>query len=175
MISKETKLKGAYWIEVQKKEDERGFFGRAWCRNEFNQYQLKTDFVQHNISFNTRKGTLRGMHYQKEPFQEAKLIRCTKGSIFDVIIDLRQDSPTYKQYSCFVLSQDDHMELYIPEGFAHGFITLEDNSEVMYLMSQYYHPDAAAGIRWNDEQFNIPWPIKPLVISTRDASYPDFD
>ena len=174
MIFKETKLKGAFIIEIQKLEDERGFFGRSWCANELKAHGLKINIAQANISFSKKKGTLRGMHCQIDPFQETKLIRCTQGSIFDVIIDLRPDSPTYKQWYGVELSQDNYKMLYVPEDFAHGFITLKDNCEVTYLVTQFYTPNAEGGIRWNDKQFNIQWPLTPVVISEKDKGHPDF-
>lgn len=174
MIFKETTLKGAYVIEINKLEDERGFFGRSWCANELSEYGLKTNIAQANTSFSKTKGTLRGMHYQNDPYQETKLIRCTRGAIFDVIIDLRPQSSTFKQWFGIELTQDNYKMLYIPEDFAHGFITLEDNCEVTYLVTQFYTPGAEAGIRWNDSQFNIKWPLNPKVISDKDKIHPDF-
>lgn len=174
MIFKETKLKGAFIIEINKLQDERGFFGRSWCANEMSEYGLKTNLAQANTSFSRYKGTLRGMHFQNDPYQETKLIRCTRGSIFDVIIDLRKDSPTYKQWVGVELTQDNYRMLYVPEDFAHGFITLEDNSEVTYLVTEFYTPGAEAGIRWNDPAFNIQWPLEPSVISEKDGIHPDY-
>jgi len=174
MLFIETKLKGAYIIEPELKEDQRGFFARTWCQNEFREYNLNTSIVQCNISFNRRKGTLRGMHYQRHPYEEAKLVRCTMGAIYDVIIDLRPDSSTFRGWISVELSAENRKMLYIPEGFAHGFITLTDNSEVFYQMSQFYHPEYADGVRWDDPAFNIDWPLKVTVISEKDKSYPDF-
>lgn len=174
MIFTETKLKGAYVLEIKKLEDERGFFGRSWCANELSEYGLKTDLAQANTSFSKKKGTIRGMHYQLDPFQETKLVRCTRGAIYDVIIDLRPDSPTFKQWIGVELTQDNYKMLYVPEDFAHGFITLEDNSEVTYLVTQFYTPGAEAGIRWNDPLFNINWPVEPTVISEKDRNHPDY-
>ncbi len=170
----ETKLKGAFVIEIDWLVDERGYFGRSWCMNEMKEHGLNPNISQANVSFNIKKGTLRGMHYQVHPFQEAKLVRCTKGSIFDVIIDLRKESPTFKQWFGVELSHENHKMMYVPEDFAHGFITLEDSSEISYLMSEVYVPNAAATIRWNDPAFNIQWPFQPEVISERDRSQPDF-
>ena len=174
MIFDETKLKGAYIIEIEKLEDERGFFGRSWCANEMKEHGLNVNIRQANISFNKTKGTLRGMHYQKAPHQEAKLVRCSRGSIYDVIIDLRKDSSTFKQWIGVELSQDNYKMLYVPEDFAHGFITLEDNCEISYLMSEFYVPGAGATIRWSDPLFNIEWPLVPTVMSEKDKTQPDF-
>ena len=174
MIFTETILKGAFVIEIEQMVDERGFFGRSWCINEMREHGLSTNISQANVSYNKSKGTLRGMHYQIEPFQEAKLVRCTKGSIYDVIIDLRKDSSTYKQWIGVELSQDNYKTLYVPEDFAHGFITLEDNCEINYLMSEFYVPGAGATIRWNDPIFKIKWPFEPTVMSEKDESQPDF-
>jgi dTDP-4-dehydrorhamnose 3,5-epimerase len=174
MIFTETKLKGAFILEIKKLQDERGFFGRSWCAHEMQEHGLKADIKQANISLSLLKGTLRGMHYQNDPYQETKLVRCTKGAIFDVIIDLRRDSPTYGQWIGVELTEDNYKMLYVPEDFAHGFITLKDNCEVNYLVSQFYAPGAEAGIRYNDPQFNIHWPIEPTVISDKDRSHPDY-
>lgn len=168
----ETKLKGAFIIEINKLEDDRGFFGRTWCKNEMKEHGLDTNICQTNISFNKVRGTLRGMHYQINPYQETKIIRCTRGAIFDVIIDLREDSPTFKQWFSIELTQDNYKMLYIPRNFAHGFITLHDNCEVAYLITQFYNPDAEAGIRWNDPMFNIKWPFEPSIISEKDKLHP---
>ncbi|PSL06595.1 dTDP-4-dehydrorhamnose 3,5-epimerase [Cecembia rubra] len=174
MIFKETKLKGAFEIEIKKLEDERGFFGRSWCANEMAEYGLNSAIKQANTSFSKTKGTIRGMHFQKAPYQESKLIRCTKGAILDVIIDLRPDSPTYKEWIGVELNESNYKMLYVPEDFAHGFMTLEDNSEVTYLVSQFYTPGAEAGIRWNDPAFNIEWPMNPTVISEKDRNHPNY-
>ena len=174
MIFTETKLKGAFIIEISKIEDARGFFGRYWCKNEFANYNLNTNIVQANISVNKQKGTLRGMHFQKNPFQETKLIRCSQGAIFDVIIDLRPQSPTFKQWEGIELTQDNYKMLYIPENFAHGMITLQDNTEVTYLITQFYTPGAEGGIRWNDPAIGIHWPVSPSIITEKDKNYPDF-
>lgn len=169
-----TGLEGSYIIEIQRKEDERGFFARTFCCDEFAAQGLKPDFVQCNTSFNVKRSTLRGMHYQEAPHEEVKLVRCTQGSIYDVIIDIRKTSPTYRRYFGIELSAENRTMLYIPEGFAHGFQTLEDDSEVFYQMGERYRPEAARGIRWNDPTFNIRWPIANPFVSTRDAKYPDF-
>ena len=174
MLFRETKLPGAFVIDLQKHEDERGFFARSWCRKEFEAHGLDPRTVQCNVSFNKVKGTLRGMHYQVAPFAEAKLVRCTRGAIYDVIIDLRRESATYKQHVSEVLSSNNYKALFIPEGFAHGFQTLEDNSEVFYQMSEFYSPEHQRGLRYNDPAFGINWPTDVTVISDRDRNYEDF-
>jgi len=174
MIFKETKLKGAYLIEIEKNEDERGFFARSYCFREFEEHDLNPRVLQCNISFNAKKGTLRGMHYQASPYEEAKLVRCNSGGIYDVIIDLRRDSTTYLKHYGVRLDSENGLMLFIPEGFAHGFLTLEDNTEVFYQMSEFYAPECARGYRWNDPTFGIHWPVEVEVISDRDRSYPDF-
>lgn len=175
MIFKETSLHDAYLIQPEKIVDERGFFARSWCEKEFLDHGITPVIKQCNISYNEKKGTLRGMHYQIAPNEEEKLVRCTKGEIFDVIIDIRPDSPTYKQYKSFVLNENNHNMLFIPKGFAHGFQTMTDNTEVFYQMSNYFEPDAARGIRWDDMSFNINWPeVGQRIISEKDKLYPDF-
>lgn len=174
MIFTKTELEGAFVIELEKHEDERGFFARTFCCKEFRNYALNPKLVQCNISFNKKKGTLRGMHYQVFPHQEAKLVSCIKGVIYDVIIDLRVDSSTYCQWFAVELSAENYKMLYIPEGFAHGFQTLEDNSVVFYQMSEFYHPECARGVRWDDPAFQIRWPLSYRVMSKKDLSYPDF-
>jgi dTDP-4-dehydrorhamnose 3,5-epimerase len=164
----------AWLIDPQRFDDERGFFARTWCRRDFEQRGLETDVAQCGIAFNTRKGTLRGMHFQTPPHEEVKLVRCTMGAIYDVILDLRPNSPTYLKHQAFELSADNRHELYIPRGFAHGYLTLRDNAEVAYQMSQFYHPDAGRGVRWNDPAFAIQWPTPVNVINERDAAYPDY-
>jgi len=170
----ETALKGAFIIEPEKLEDERGFFARTWCQQEFATHRLNPRLVQCNISFNRRKGTLRGMHYQAKLHEEAKLVRCTRGAVYDVIIDLRLDSPTFKQWVAVELTADNRRMLYVPEGFAHGFQTLEDCTDIFYQMSEFYAPAYARGVRWNDPAFGIQWPLAERIISERDQSYPDF-
>lgn len=174
MIFTETRLKGAFVLELERREDDRGFFARSWCRQEFQAHNLNPVVVQCNVSFNRRRGTLRGMHYQAAPFEEAKLVRCTAGAAYDVIIDLRRDSPTYKQHVGEVLSAANHRMLYVPEGFAHGFQTLEDDTEIFYQMSQFHSPEHARGVRYNDPAFGIEWTIADPVIAERDRQYPDF-
>lgn len=175
MIFKETKLRGAYIIEIDKIEDERGFFARSWCENEFKKHRLNSNLVQCNISFNKKKGTLRGMHYQITPYEEDKLVRCTKGAIYDAIIDLRLKSKTYKQWVSVELTSENRKMLYIPKGFAHGFQTLEDNTEVFYQMSEFYNGHCARGIRWNDGKFDIKWPIHNKIISFKDENYKNYE
>jgi dTDP-4-dehydrorhamnose 3,5-epimerase len=171
MIFTETKLKGAFIIEPEKLEDDRGFFARTFCQKEFAAYGLNTNFVQCNISFNKKKGTLRGMHYQVAPHQEVKLVRCTRGAIYDAIIDLRPGSSTCKQWVAVELTATNCRMLYIPEGFAHGFQTLEDNTEVFYQMSEFYYPESARGVRWDDPELNIEWPYCLPILSDKDRSY----
>lgn len=174
MLFSETKLKGAYIIDLERREDERGFFARSWCADEFRKLGLNTRLVQCNVSFNAKKGTLRGMHYQVEPYPEAKVVRCTMGAIYDVIVDLRLDSPTFRRWVGMELSAENRRALYIPEGFAHGFQTLVDNTEVFYQMSEFFHPECARGIRWDDPVFGIEWPADDRIISGRDQEYPEF-
>jgi len=174
MIFTETKLKGAYVIELEKREDDRGFFARTFCKSEALPYGLKTDIVQANMSASKKKGTLRGMHYQLAPHAETKLIRCTKGSLFDVIIDIRPESPTYKQWFGTELTADNYKMVYVPEGFAHGFVTLEDNTEAVYLVTAAYNKESERAIRYNDPAFNITWPVDVTELSEKDTSHPDF-
>ncbi|HZW24576.1 MAG TPA: dTDP-4-dehydrorhamnose 3,5-epimerase [Gallionella sp.] len=169
-----TPLAGAWLVEPERIADERGFFARTWCREEFVAQGLNPNLVQCNISYNSLRGTLRGMHYQRPPHAEAKLVRCTRGRIYDVIVDLRSGSPTRLQWFGAELSALNRLALYVPEGFAHGFVTLEDDSEVLYQMSEPYHPECAAGVRWDEPAFAINWPIMPEVVSSRDRAYPDF-
>lgn len=174
MIFTETKLKGTYIIEPEKLEDERGFFARTWDKKTFEKKHLDSNLVQCSISHNKKKGTLRGMHYQISPFEEAKLVRCTKGKIYDVIIDLRKKSNTYLKWYSIELSENNYKMLYIPEGFAHGFQTLVDNTEVFYQMSEVFSAEHARGILWNDPLFGINWPIADPIISVKDANWPLF-
>lgn len=174
MIFTETRLPGAFIIEPERREDERGFFARTWCEREFTEHGLNTRIMQCNISFNRTTGTLRGMHYQAAPYAEAKLVRCTSGAIHDVIIDLRPGSMTFMQHVAVVLTAANRLMLYIPEGFAHGFQTLEPDTEVFYQMSEVYAPDYARGVRWDDPAFGIQWPADERTISERDRNYPDF-
>ena len=175
MIFRETPLRGAFIIEVEKREDDRGFFSRAWCKEEFEAHGLRLDVVQANINFSKRKGTLRGLHYQTRPHGEIKVVRCTKGAIYDVIIDLRPESSTYKQWIGVELRADTQAMLYVPEGFAHGYQTLEDDTEVFYPVSAYYRPEAERGVRWDDPTFGIKWPeVGERMISGKDRGWPDY-
>ncbi len=171
----ESELKGAFIVEPELLEDERGFFARTWCRKEFEQHGLNPNLVQCNISFNRQKGTLRGMHYQASPFEETKIVRCTMGAIYDVIIDLRPDSKKFMCWIAIELSAENRKMIYIPEGFAHGFQTLVDNTEVFYQMSEFYAPEYACGVRWNEPKFNIKWPDGVKIISVKDDNFKDFD
>ena len=175
MKFKETNLKGAFVIEVDKLVDDRGFFGRLWCKEEFIEHDLNTDIVQSNVSLSRKKGTLRGMHFQRSPYQETKYVRCTRGSVYDVIIDLRPDSPTFKKWFGVELTEHNYKMIYVPKNFAHGFITLEDDSEVYYLVTQFYNKEAEDGLRWNDPVFEIQWPIEVDEISDKDNMHPGFD
>jgi dTDP-4-dehydrorhamnose 3,5-epimerase len=166
-----TGLPGALVVEVEYRRDDRGFFSRTFCVDEFAAQGIELPVVQCNVSFNARRGTLRGMHYQVEPKAEIKLVRCTRGAIFDVIVDLRPDSMTYRRWFGAELSAANHRALYIPGGFAHGFQTLEDDAEVFYQMSEFYSPEHARGVRWNDPAMAIRWPLPVSAISERDAAY----
>lgn len=171
----EAPLGSAYVIEPEPYADERGFFARVWCQREFTDHGLDGRLVQCSISYNKRAGTLRGMHYQAEPWEEVKVVRCTRGAIFDAIIDLRPDSPTYKKHFSVQLTAENRWMLYVPRGFAHGFQTLEDDTEVFYQMSEFYHPECGRGVRWNDPAFGISWPATAnRILTERDATYPDF-
>ena len=174
LIFTKTKIDGPYTIDVEKITDSRGFFARAWDKNIFEKTGLNQNLVQCNISFNKKRGTIRGMHYQKQPYQEAKLIRCTKGSAYEVMIDLRENSKTYMQWESVELHSDEHKMLYVPEGFALGFQTLEDNTELFYQMSQFFMPEFSRGIKWDDESFRISWPLEITMISEKDGSYEPF-
>ena len=172
MIFTPLSLLGAYIVDIKPLTDDRGFFARSFCMNQFSDHKLRTNIAQCNISFNAKRGTLRGMHFQTPPKAEAKLVRCTRGRIHDVIIDLRPESPTYCRWEAVEMSGSDHRALYIPERFAHGFQTLEDETEVFYQMFEFYSPDHAAGVRWDDPAFGIRWPLPEPIISDRDRSYP---
>lgn len=169
-----TPLKDAFLIDLEKREDDRGFFARAYCKEEFSLKGLDPHFIQVNNSFSVRQGTLRGMHYQLEPMAETKLVRCISGSFYDVILDLRPSSPTFGRSFGAQLSAKNRLMMYVPKGFAHGFLTLEDHSEVLYLVSQSYSQQHERGIRWDDPFFKIVWPETPLVISDRDQQHPNF-
>jgi dTDP-4-dehydrorhamnose 3,5-epimerase len=172
MIFQETRLQGAFLIEMKKLADSRGFFARTFCQKEFEKHGLAADISQCNVSFNWYKATLRGMHFQVAPKEEAKLVRCIKGAIHDVIIDLRRGSPTYGEWLGFDLTGDDYRMLYVPGGFAHGYLTLVDKAEVIYQVNEFYSPDHERGIRWNDPAFSIKWPITPEIVSPKDANHP---
>ena len=174
MIFKETKLKGAYLIDLGKNKDERGFFARFFCEKEFAAHKLKLSIKQSSISYNKKKGILRGMHYQSAPHQEIKLVSCVRGAIYDVIIDLRKNSRTYLKWIAAELNSRNFTSLYIPKGFAHGFQALEDNSVVLYQMSEFYYPEYARGIRWDDVMFGIKWPLREKILSEKDRSYPQY-
>lgn len=175
MIFSETKLKGAYVIDLEKLDDKRGFFARTWDKKIFEEKGLNNNLVQCNISFNKYKGTIRGMHFQTPPYEEAKLVRCIRGSAFEVMVDLRSDSKTFNQWSGIEINSKNYRMLYAPEGFALGFQTLEDNTELFYQISQVYAPDYARGFRWDDPAFRILWPLKVSVISQRDLSFKSFE
>ena len=175
LIYTPTGLDGAWLLEPERVDDERGFFMRTWCRHEFEEHGLETQLAQCNVSWNRRRGTLRGMHYQGEPHAEAKLVRCTRGALHDVIIDVRPGSPTRGRHYGVDLTAANYRMLYIPEGLAHGFITLEDDTEIFYLMSEFYTASAARGVRWDDPTWGIRWPIEVAVISERDRNLPLVD
>jgi dTDP-4-dehydrorhamnose 3,5-epimerase len=170
----ETDLPGVVEVDIEPNIDERGFFARTWCQKEFAERGLDSRLVQCSISFNKRKGTLRGIHYQAEPMPEAKLVRCTAGAIYDVVVDLRPQSSTFKQWIGVTLAAESRHMLYVPEGCGHGFLTLENNTEVLYQISEFYYPELARGVRWNDPVFNITWPGAVEVISERDLTFPDY-
>lgn len=175
MRFQETRLPGAYVVELEQRKDDRGFFARCFCEREFAERGLPTRFPQANLSHNSRSGTLRGMHYQAAPHRESKLVRCVAGAIFDVIVDLRPDSRMRLKSFAVELSAENGRALFVPEGFAHGFLTLTDNADVFYQMGEFYQPDGSRGIRYNDPLLDIVWPSDPTTISERDATYPDFD
>jgi len=175
MIFTETKLRGAYVIEPEKLEDERGFFARTWSADEFSAKRLNSPLVQCNTSWNKRKGTVRGMHFQDPPHQEAKLVRCTAGALYDVVVDLRRESPTWGQWFGIELSRENLRMIFVPEGFAHGYQTLVDDTDVFYQVSTYYHAESARGVRWDDPTLAIEWPLPISVISQRDRMLPLID
>ena len=170
-----TPLDGAYIIELEKLEDDRGFFSRLYCSKEFNNQNLNNTFVQVNNSLSKNKGTLRGIHYQKSPMAESKLVRCISGGLYDVIVDLRANSKTYKHWFGVTLTNENRKMIFVPEGFGHAFLTLENNTEAIYFVSQYYSPKHELGLIWNDEEIGIQWPTKPLFISDKDKNNPSFD
>lgn len=169
-----TLLAGTFEIEIDTHTDERGFFARTWCAQEATAQGLCTSFAQSSISFNRLRGTIRGLHFQRAPHAESKLVRCTAGAIFDVVVDLRPESPTFRRWIALELTAANRRALYVPEGCAHGFQTLTDLTEVLYQISTEFHPGAACGVRWNDHAFNIGWPEQPSLISERDQHWPDF-
>ncbi len=175
MLFRETELPGVFIIDIEMITDERGFFARSFCRKEFRKYGLDTKVAQCNLSYNRKEGTLRGMHYQSPPHAEAKLVRCCRGAIYDVVIDLRPDSATYCKWISVELRADNHRMIYIPEGFAHGFQTLTDDTEIFYQMSSSYSPGHARGVRYNDTLFGIDWPIPNPIVSEKDSSYEDYE
>lgn len=175
MIYHKTPLKDAYLIDLDLRGDERGFFSRLFCSEEFSKHGLDKNFLQANNSYSKQKGTLRGLHYQLSPKAETKLVRCIRGSFYDVILDLRPDSPTFGKSFGEVLSAENRRMMYVPKGFAHGFLTLEEDSEVLYMVSESYSKELERGIRWNDPAFNVEWPFQPSVISEKDSSHPEFD
>jgi dTDP-4-dehydrorhamnose 3,5-epimerase len=174
MLFTETEIRGAFILDAEEIADERGFFARSWARDEFEAHGLNPHLAQCNLSYNHRKGTVRGMHWQVAPHAETKLVRCTQGGIYDVIVDLRADSPTYLRWIGVDLTAENRRALYIPEGCGHGFQTLADATEVLYMITEYYTPAAARGMRWNDPAINVTWPLDVTVISERDAHYPDW-
>jgi dTDP-4-dehydrorhamnose 3,5-epimerase len=174
MIFDETKLAGVFKIRPERKPDDRGFFARTWCQKEYADHGLDARLVQCSISYNIRKGTLRGMHYQQAPFAETKVVRCTQGAIYDVVVDLRPQSPTFREWIAAFLTAENRDMMYIPKGCAHGFLTLADATEVFYQMSEFYNAESARGVRWDDPTFKIVWPEKVEAISERDRTYPDF-
>jgi dTDP-4-dehydrorhamnose 3,5-epimerase len=174
MIFTETRVRGAYIIDVNRSADPRGSFARAWCLMEFEDHGLTARVVQVNLSSSVRKGTLRGMHYQLEPYAEAKTVSCTKGAVYDVVLDLRRDSPTYLRWAAAELTADNRRMLYVPEGCAHGHQTLEDGTELLYFMSEFYSPEHARGFRFDDPAFGIEWPLAVTSISDADRSWPDY-
>ena len=169
-----TTLTDAVLIHPEPQQDERGFFARTYCRNELAAAGLESDFVQGNMSFNRVKGTLRGLHFQRSPHEEVKVVRCIRGAIYDVIIDLRPESPSYLKWQGFELTEENGLQLYVPRGFAHGFLTLSDAAAVTYQVSAFYTPGAESGVRWDDPRFGIDWPLDVAVLSPKDAAWPDF-
>lgn len=174
MIFIATRLYGTFIVEPERAEDERGFFARTWDCDEFETQGLKHRLVQCSISFNGKRGTVRGMHYQVAPYEEARLVRCTLGAVYDVAIDLRPTSATFKQWIAVELTAENRRALYVPEGLAHGFQTLAHDTEVFYQVSEFYHPEYARGVRWDDTTFGIEWPLRPSVISSKDRSFQSF-
>jgi dTDP-4-dehydrorhamnose 3,5-epimerase len=174
MIFVETELKGAYVVDLKRIEDERGFFARAFCQNEFRANQLNANVAQINTAFSRKRGTVRGMHFQKAPWEEAKLVRCTRGAIYDVIVDLRQGSPTRGRWLGVELTEENRRMVYVPEGFAHGYQTLAEHTEIYYQTSQFYAPEFASGVRFDDPALGIVWPLPVEVISDQDRGWPAY-
>jgi dTDP-4-dehydrorhamnose 3,5-epimerase len=175
MIFTETPIAGAYLIDLEPRGDERGFFARFFCEREFGAHGLSTHFVQANNSLSARRGTLRGMHYQLAPKAETKVVRCLRGALFDIVLDLRPGSPTFGKSFGAELSADNRRMMYVPKGFGHGFVTLTDDAEALYLVDEFYSPEHERGVRWNDPRFGIQWPVAPVVMSDKDRAYRDFD
>ncbi len=175
MIFRQLELPGVFVLEPERKADSRGFFARTYCRQELEDHGLDPTVVQCNVSVNHKKGTVRGMHWQAAPYEEIKLVRCTNGAVYDVVLDLRPDSPTFLNHVGVELTRDNRNAIYIPAGCAHGFQTLEDETEVFYQMSELYYPDAARGVRWNDPSFDISWPLPISKIADKDLAFEDFD
>jgi dTDP-4-dehydrorhamnose 3,5-epimerase len=171
----ETPIAGAHVIDLEPRRDDRGFFARVWCRDEFASHGLSAEFVQCNDAFSARRGTLRGLHYQVAPHAEAKLIQCVRGAIFDVVVDLRPGSPTFRQWFGTELSAENHRMMYVPQGCAHGYLTLEDATEIVYPVTHAYRPSAERGVRWDDPQFGIAWPrAGSIIVSDKDRQWPDY-
>jgi dTDP-4-dehydrorhamnose 3,5-epimerase len=175
MIFLTTRLDGAWLIDIERKEDERGFFARTWCRKELAAQDLDAEIVQESVSYNRNRGTVRGLHFQRPPHEETKIVRCSRGAIFDMIVDLRPSSPTYLRWQGFELTAENRRALYIPKGFAHGFQSLTEDAEIAYQISAFYAPEAAGGYRYDDAAFGIAWPLPVTVISSRDLEWPAFD
>jgi len=174
MIFNETAVHGAYTIDVNRIGDERGYFGRLWCQKELNDMGLKSHICQSNVGFSPVKGTLRGLHFQRAPHAEVKIVRCTRGAVFDVVVDLREWSPTYLKWHGVELNEDNGTMLYVPEGCATGYLTLRENSEIYYHATEFYQPESAHGVRWNDPAIGIEWPAEPEVLSDNDINWPDY-
>ncbi len=174
MRFRETKIQGAFVIDIEEKRDERGFFARSWCQKEFEARGLNSRIVQCNIGFSSKRGTVRGIHFQQAPHADAKVVRCSRGAIYDVIVDVRPKSETYGEWSAVELTADNHTMIYIPEGVGHGYQTLCDDTEILYQTSEFYYLEVAAGIRYDDQAFNVNWPLDVSVISEADRTWPDF-
>ncbi len=172
MKFRKTPLSGVIVVDLDRHEDDRGFFARSFCEKEFSEQGIASRFVQCNVSFNKRKGTLRGMHYQAAPHEEDKLVRCTMGAVHDIVVDIRPGSPTYLKHFAIELSASNRTALFVPRGFAHGFQVLKDESEVFYQMSEFFHPESARGLRWDDPALRLGWPLRDPILSDRDRGYP---